>query len=262
MELLRGHIRNPGVIRPYTRREIEDKKDYFFDARQIKFELFKRFGILAAAGDRHLAEFVPGFTTSPDQLFRWGVIRTPVSYRIETWDRIGKQVPHIVNGQAPFELLKSDEEAILQIKALLGMGDLITNVNKRNVGQLSNIPSDVVVETNARFSRDRVDPIASGALPAGVETLLSTHVRNQEMIVEAALTGLRIWRFKLSSMILARRYRLIRRGRCSRKSDCRWASLLGSEYRHTDLHSSVKGYIRTGSWGYTRQKQMFFMPTH
>ena len=189
LKLLRNHIEEPGIIRPYTRQEIEDKNDYFYDARQIKFELFKRYGILAAAGDRHLAEFVPGFTVSPDELFRWGVIRTPVSYRIEKWDRIGKQVPKIIAGQIPFELKQSDEEAISQIKALLGLGDLTTNVNKKNIGQVSNLPLDVVVETNARFSQDRVDPISAGALPPGVETLVSTHVKNQEMIVEAALTG-------------------------------------------------------------------------
>ena len=54
---------------------------------------------------------------------------------------------------------------------------------------MPNLPSDVVVETNAQFSRNRVGPIAAGTLPPGVETLVSTHVKNQEMIVEAALTG-------------------------------------------------------------------------
>jgi alpha-galactosidase/6-phospho-beta-glucosidase family protein len=189
LDVLAEHIEKPGVLRSFTREEVEAKEDYYYDARQIKFELFKRYGILAAAGDRHLAEFVPGFTTSPEELFRWGVIRTPVSYRIETWDKIGKQVPQIINGQLPFELNHSEEEAIAQIKALLGLGDLTTNVNMKNIGQASNLPLDVVVETNARFSRDRVDPISAGALPSGVETLVSTHVNNQEMIIEAALSG-------------------------------------------------------------------------
>lgn len=189
LELLREHIREPGILRPYTRREVEEQNNYFYDARQIKFELFKRYGILAAAGDRHLAEFVPGFTTSPEELFRWGVIRTPVSYRIKTWENIGRQVPQIISGEIPFTLKPSDEEAVLQIKALLGLGDLITNVNRKNVGQMVNLPLDVVVETNARFSRDRVEPIAAGALPPGVQTLVATHLQNQEMIVEAALTG-------------------------------------------------------------------------
>lgn len=188
LQLLRCHIDEPGVLRPYTRQEVEAIGDYFYDARQIKFTLFKRYGILAAAGDRHLAEFIPGITTSPEELFRWGVIRTPVSYRIQTWEHIGKQVPGIIAGNIPFELEQSDEEAVAQIKALLGLGDLITNINMRNIGQVSNLPADAVVETNARFSRDRVDPIAAGKLPPGVEALVSTHVRNQEMIVEAALT--------------------------------------------------------------------------
>lgn len=187
LHLLGDHVEKPGVLRPYTPAEIEEKNDYFYDARQIKFELFKRYGILAAAGDRHLAEFVPGFTISPQELLRWGVIRTPVSYRIESWEKIGKQVPAIINGEIPFALKQSDEEALPQIKALLGMGDLITNVNKKNIGQVSNLPLEAVVETNAYFSRDQVEPIAAGALPSGVETLVSTHVKNQEMIVEAAL---------------------------------------------------------------------------
>lgn len=189
LSLLGIHIRQPGILRPHTRQEIEAKNDYFYDARQIKFELFRRYGILAAAGDRHLAEFVPGFTISPDVLFRWGVIRTPVSYRIKTWEKIGKQVPQIISGEIPFDLQPSDEEAIAQLKALLGLGDLTTNVNSKNIGQIANLPLNVVVETNARFSRDSVEPIAAGALPAGVETLVSTHIKNQEMIIEAALTG-------------------------------------------------------------------------
>ena len=189
LALLREYIQEPGVLRPFTPQEVEAQNNFFTDNRQIKFELFKRYGILAAAGDRHLAEFVPGFTRSPEELFRWGVIRTPVAYRIKKWQEIGQQVPEIVSGERPFPLKQSDEEAILQMKALLGLGDLITNVNKANMGQMANLPPHVVVETNAHFSRDRVEPIAAGALPAGVHTLVSTHVQNQEMIIEAALTG-------------------------------------------------------------------------
>ncbi len=189
LAMLRDHIAEPGVLRPYTQAEVEAQDNIYFDGRQIKFELFKRYGILAAAGDRHLAEFVPGFTDSPEELFRWGVIRTPVTHRIASWQKAGEQVPQIVEGRVPFELSSSGEEAVLQMKALLGMGDLITNVNQANIGQIPNLPMDVVVETNAHLGRDRVDPITAGSLPAGVATLVATHVQNQEMIIEAALTG-------------------------------------------------------------------------
>lgn len=49
LALLRHHIEQPGVVRPYTREEVEAKRSWFTDAHQIKFELFRRYGILAAA---------------------------------------------------------------------------------------------------------------------------------------------------------------------------------------------------------------------
>ena len=189
LELLRKHIQRPGVLRPYTRAEVEAQKNWFFDARQIKFTLFQRYGILAAAGDRHLSEFVPGFTRSPEELFRWGIIRTPVAWRIETWRQGARAAREYLSGERRFELGTSGEEAIRQIKALLGLGDFITNVNCENSGQAPDLPGHVVVETNARFSRDRIDPLPAGRLPPGVHAMVTRHVANQEMIVEAALSG-------------------------------------------------------------------------
>jgi alpha-galactosidase len=61
-------------------------------------------------------------------------------------------------------------------------------VNVANVGQISNLPNDAVIETNARFSRDQVQPLVAGALPPGAHALIAPHVANQEMIVQAALT--------------------------------------------------------------------------
>ena len=58
----------------------------------------------------------------------------------------------------------------------------------RYEGQIPNLPLGAVVETNAYFSRDSVRPLTAGPLPEGVLNLVEPHVRNQEMIVEAALT--------------------------------------------------------------------------
>ena len=51
------------------------------------------------------------------------------------------------------------------------------------------MPLNAVVETNAVFSRDQVRPITAGKLPASILGLVERHVRNQEMIIQAALTG-------------------------------------------------------------------------
>jgi alpha-galactosidase len=168
---------------------VESWNDWFHSAEQVKFALFQRFGILAAAGDRHLVEFLPGFIRSPETLFQWGVIRTPVSWRIERWKNAPQKTRDLINGVTPFELDRSGEEGINMIKALLGLGDLVTNVNMENIGQIANAPLHAVVETNAHFSRGTVRPLSAGSLPKGLAPLINQHIANQELTIEAALTG-------------------------------------------------------------------------
>jgi len=57
-----------------------------FDSRnRVKFDLFLRYGCIAAAGDRHLAEFMPGdmYLKDPETAHRWKFTLTPVSWREE-----------------------------------------------------------------------------------------------------------------------------------------------------------------------------------
>ena len=188
LALLKHHLDQPGTLRTYTRDEVESWNDWFHSTDQVKFALFQRFEILAAAGDRHLVEFLPGFIHSPETLFKWGVIRTPVSYRIERWATAPQKTRDLINGVTPLVLESSGEEEVSMIKALLGLGDLVTNVNVENIGQISNMPLYAVVETNAYFGRDSVRPLTAGALPAGIAPLINHHSANQELIIEAALT--------------------------------------------------------------------------
>lgn len=188
LELVRHHTAQPGVIKHYTREQVEGWNDWFRSAEQVKFELLRRYGILAAAGDRHLVEFLPGFIRSPEELFRWGVSRTPVSWRIERWQNAPQKTRDLMAGREPLLLQSSGEEGVALIKALVGLGDMITNVNLENQGQVANLPLRAVVETNAHCGRDQVRPIAAGELPSGVQIPTASHVGNQEMIIEAALT--------------------------------------------------------------------------
>lgn len=189
LKLLREHLAQPGILRNYTQAEVESWNDWFHSAEQVKYTLFQRFGILAAAGDRHLVEFLPGFTRSPETLFRWGVIRTPVSWRIGRWQNAPQKTRDLISGVTPFVLERSGEEGTNMIRALLGLGDLVTNVNMENIGQISNAPLHAVVETNAHFSRSGIQPLSAGALPAGIAGLVNQHINNQELTIEAALTG-------------------------------------------------------------------------
>lgn len=163
--------------------------DYFSSAELVKFDLFRRFGLIAAAGDRHLAEFVPGtwYLKDPETVKRWKFSLTPVDWRIEHKKELKKKSRRLVNGEEEFELKPSGEEGVKQIKALLGLGDLITNVNIPNIGQINNLPNKVIVETNAVFRRDRIEPVIAGKLPEELLNLVITHVLNQETILKAVL---------------------------------------------------------------------------
>jgi alpha-galactosidase/6-phospho-beta-glucosidase family protein len=93
----------------------------------------------------------------------------------------------LLNEEIKFEIKKSGEEGVLQIKALLGLGDLATNVNLPNKGQLEGFPENVVVETNALFSKNRIQPVLAGKLPYDIMNLIIRHVLNQETILKAAI---------------------------------------------------------------------------
>jgi alpha-galactosidase len=84
-------------------------------------------------------------------------------------------------------LKPSGEEGHLLIKALLGLGDLISNVNVPNRGQIPDLPADAVVETNAFFSRNRIDPLFTGETPRSILPLITRHVLNQENTLASAL---------------------------------------------------------------------------
>lgn len=189
LALLKNHIHQPGTRRTFTQAEVESWNDWFHCVDQVKFALFQHFGILAAAGDRHLVEFLPGFIHSPDTLFKWGINRTPISWRIQRWKAAPQKTLDLINGITPLILDSSGEEGVNMITALLGLGDLVTNVNMENQGQISNLALHHVVETNAHFTRDHVIPLIAGELPPGLAPLISQQCSNQELIIEAALTG-------------------------------------------------------------------------
>ncbi len=187
LDLVRRHIAEPGTLRSYTRDEVEGWNDYFHSSDRVKFTLFQQFDLLPAAGDRHLVEFLPGFTRSPETLFHWGVIRTPVAWRIKRRDQAPQKARDLMAGRIPLDLKPSGEDGVKQIRALAGLGDVITNVNLPNRGQIDNLPPEAVVETNAQFSGDRVRPLAAGAIPPGLAPWVARHSACQELIVEAAL---------------------------------------------------------------------------
>ncbi|MDY3919682.1 MAG: alpha-glucosidase/alpha-galactosidase [Candidatus Limivivens sp.] len=158
---------------------------------RVKFDLFRRYGLIAAAGDRHLAEFMPGdeYLKDPETVASWDYGLTTVPWRKEDLQNRLDKSHRLLAGEEEVDLKPTGEEGILLIKALCGLGRMVSNVNIPNTNcQITNLPADAVVETNAVFDRDTIRPLIAGSVPENVKALIMPHIENHEYTLEAALT--------------------------------------------------------------------------
>ena len=162
----------------------------FSSGQRVKFDLFAKYGYIAAAGDRHLAEFMGGdqYLNNPETAAEWMFALTTVDSRIKELKERMEKSKALVMGEEEVELKPSGEEGVKLIKSLCGLTRCISNVNIPNTaGQIPNLPGTAVVETNAVFSKDHIRPVMAGDVPDTVLPLLRPHVENQKYILKAAL---------------------------------------------------------------------------
>lgn len=156
----------------------------------VKFDIYQKNGIFGAAGDRHLSEFIPERflpLNKKDYNFENGFDLTTVPFRKRR--EVRRKYSLIFRAYCPFVKVKpkpSGEEGALQIIALMGLGDLISNVNIINRGQAPDMPMGTAVETNAKFSLDRIEPINCGPInDQYIHDRVTLHATNQKEFVEA-----------------------------------------------------------------------------
>ena len=161
--------------------------DHFVSAERVKFDLFKKYNCIAAAGDRHLAEFVSNDWYLKDNE-KWMFKLTPVDWRIENREVLIKETEELLGEIKEFQLEEdSGEDFVRQIKAILGLKDTVTNINMPNYGQVENIERDIIVETNAFFTTNYVSPIIAGKIDNEIYELMSPHIENQKLLVKACI---------------------------------------------------------------------------
>jgi alpha-galactosidase len=157
---------------------------------RVKMDLFKRYGWIAAAGDRHLVEFMPGneYLKDPETVQSWDYSLTTVQWRKEDLKERLERSDRLAEGKETIRLEPTGEEGILLIKALCGLQRFISNVNIPNyASQIPNLPKDAIVETNAVFSKDHIRPVYAGPLKDDVLQLIKPHIENHALTYRAAI---------------------------------------------------------------------------
>lgn len=156
--------------------------DPFSYGNRVKMDLFRRFGVLGAAGDRHLVEFLNKnwYLGSPEMVEHWGYHLTTVDYRKADMVQKIQNGEAMASGAMPVKVEPSDEELIRLMKAILGFETVVSNANTPNLGQMPQLPRGCIVETNHVFSENAVKPIAANPLPGPVAALVSQNALNIE----------------------------------------------------------------------------------
>lgn len=172
----------------YTEGNDDNWMNRFFDsAEMVKLDLFRRTGQIAAAGDRHLAEFnpAPRYLASPEKAHSYRFTLTPVSWRKENRQELLETSERLYSGEELFALKPTGEEGVEMIKSFFGLQKMVTNVNLPNAGQIRNLPLGTVVETNAVFSDHSVIPVQSGGMQGTAYALTLPAALAQDDILEA-----------------------------------------------------------------------------
>jgi alpha-galactosidase/6-phospho-beta-glucosidase family protein len=194
-EMLRQWMEHPTA---FTVQD-QDVKEMFapstIDRAKLKLELFKRYGYLPAAGDRHIIEFLVGYLNDVAQAeVKYGIKPTSIQERGESWFGAMRAYVHgMLEENFPLPKEKSSE-AITEILAALagGIEPIVDIVNLPNAGQVGNLPKGCIVETLAKISKNAVKPLAPLTLPGPIREMILPHAENQFLTVKAALEGDRL----------------------------------------------------------------------
>lgn len=162
------------------------KTDPFSYGNRVKMDLYRRYGALAAAGDRHLVEFVNNkwYLADPEMVRDWHYKLTTVDFREENQrNQIARSIA-MAEGTEEVPLAPSGEELVELLQAILGLKTVVSNVNMPNRGQMPGLPLGTIVETNCVFTNGFVKPATATALPAGALALVQRNAANIDLTCE------------------------------------------------------------------------------
>ena len=165
--------------------------------QEVSARLMELYGFYPSPGDRHVAEFFPFFLRQTGDGLGYGLqsgldmTNDILASRDERWDRIADQAEGRAElDRALFDEAREGERVVSIMEAIVTDRPLLElAVNVRNDGLIPNLPPEAVVEIPGMVDGRGVHGIAVGPLPEGIAGILAARARQQELTVDAALTG-------------------------------------------------------------------------
>ena len=156
----------------------------------VSFQLLDIYGLYPSPGDRHVAEFLPFYhrkEADGGAKYRLQLrnVDAMENSKDEYWARLSGQA----DGTQTMSDYGSGEEVKGIITALQANKNSIHVVNVPNRGAIPHLPDSAVVELTAMIGADGMKSICVDELPQGITNMLKTRIAQQELTVDAALTG-------------------------------------------------------------------------
>ncbi|MEM1989954.1 MAG: hypothetical protein QW782_04905 [Candidatus Bathyarchaeia archaeon] len=192
-------------VYPEFKRRIREMRDEAlrqgkpFNAH-VSVELMETFGLYPVQGDHHVAEFFPYFLR-PETNYgaKYGLKLFPGNtiYSEEWRNRVWNLVSGWAEGRYPIKDLIERRAGVTEHSFVYELMEIIMSgrvqffegVNIPNMGCISGLPDEAVVEIPAIVGPFGFRGVNVGRLPKGIETILQQRVYQQELTVEAALSG-------------------------------------------------------------------------
>ncbi len=162
----------------------------FASGREVATELMRTTGMLPYLGDRHTCEFFPQFITNRKMLKQYRLVRTTIADR-QKYRRDARRLidRNIKNDFDEGFLKRSRETAADIINAHLTGQSFIDVGNLPNIGQISNLSRNLVVETAVRVDANGFTPLAFGDLPQPAQSMIEPWGMVFPMLVDACFEG-------------------------------------------------------------------------
>ena len=157
----------------------------------LNFELFERFGLFPVGTSSHVVENFPFYCNDTETLERHRIWRKGVLPRRREGDKkLRQKVLDVLSGKIELPESKASRESFSYIVEALHTGKQCRQiVAMPNKGQVADLSADAIVETWANISKAGIFPEDSGSVPKPIAGYVQQIVEEQELTVEAAITG-------------------------------------------------------------------------
>ncbi|NWF65376.1 MAG: hypothetical protein HXY38_13845 [Chloroflexi bacterium] len=165
------------------------------DFEPLTRRIYDAFGLMPVPGDSHLCEYLPWLSnpiTKPwekynIQLYNWELMSALRDFELN-------RLNEMANGDLTVEgLLDSDSEGALEMIENMTCAGTHYHLaaNLPNMGQISNLPSNAIVETPVMVDGAGIHPVHMGDLPPAIAELCRREIFVSQLCVDAAMEGSR-----------------------------------------------------------------------